>query len=537
MRASSRLRGVRAQGPGRVVAGTAIVALVAGCVGGPPSVGPTGSPATPTSTSSASSASPPATPRPTGSRLPTATPGPSTPQPTSPAPSGPPLVYSQPWEPTGPLAVELDWSDAVLLRDGRVLAVGGSSDRSQAPPSVQLFDPVSDTWSATTGLLRPRSEAALVALRDGRALVIGGLNGDANADDTQSYSSAYAFHPDTETWTKIGLMTTARAAPSAAVLPDGRVLVAGGYYYVPPDWSASVQRQVVSPSIVLAAYRPTEATEPLPSRPPLDDVDAPPHGYALATAEVYDPATDTWSETGSMRYARAGAAVATLADGRVLVVGSGSGDITGVHPDAPFSAEIYDPRTGRFSLAGQLPRIDLATVRRLGVDLFADRLDPAATGSLVALADGGALLVGNAEWAKHTADIVRTLRFDGRTLTWAETGQPCASAWDDTHTTLARTPGPCRMGAAVASLPDGRILVAGGTGRPMYSEEPTPTAELYDRRSGMWTPLPELPAGLTSDLDVALEDGSVLIVSTSQGWTPEGDLVRYSLSFRYAPSS
>jgi hypothetical protein len=432
------------------------------------------------------------------------------------------------------MAMELDWFDAVLLGDGRVLAIGASGE--QEPPSAQLYDPATDTWSATIGLPRPRFESALVALRDGRALVIGGLNGDAYADDTQSYSSAYAFDPETETWAKVGLMTTARTAPSAAVLPDGRVLVAGGYYQTGPQGSASIPQPDGLDEVVLAAYRPDTPPVPLPSRPPLDDADVPPHGYALATAELFDPSTNTWSTTGPMRYARAGAAVSTLADGRVLVVGSGSGDITGVHPDAPFTAEIYDPRTGRFSLAGELPRIDLAAVRRLGVDLPLDRMAPAATGSLVALAEGGALLVGNAEWEKHTADIIRSFRFDARTLSWAETGQACASAWDDTHTTLARTPGPCRLGAAVARLPDGRVLVAGGAGRPYYVDEPTPTAELYDSGARTWAALPDMPTGVVGAGAVALDDASILLISTSAEWTPDGDLVRRSLSFRYVPS-
>ncbi len=96
----------------------------------------------------------------------------------------------------------------------------------------------------------------------------------------------------------------------------------------------------------------------------LTDVDVPQVVPALATAEVYDPATDTWSATGPMRYARFGAAAVTLADGRVLdrrvararmTRRAGTTSDVRIDERARETYEMYDPRTGAFSL-GQLPR-------------------------------------------------------------------------------------------------------------------------------------------------------------------------------------
>ena len=98
------------------------------------------------------------------------------------------------------------------------------------------------------------------------------------------------------------------------------MLVAGGYYL-----SGETGRIDTGSETVLAAYRSTPASVPMPPGAILADTDpGRPPIAALATAELYDPVTDTWSATGPMRYARYGAEAVTLADGRVLVVGSSS---------------------------------------------------------------------------------------------------------------------------------------------------------------------------------------------------------------------
>ena len=161
-------------------------------------------------------------------------------------------------------------------------------------------------------------------LANGRVLVTGGVNAGVSSDwggqgEHQSYSSTYVYDPRRpgEGWTKAALLGSARTDPIAAVLPDGRVLVAGGYYL-----SGETSRIDTGSETALAAYRSTPASVPMPPGAILADADPGTPIAALATAELYDPVTDTWSATGPMRYARYGAEAATLADGRVLVVGS-----------------------------------------------------------------------------------------------------------------------------------------------------------------------------------------------------------------------
>jgi hypothetical protein len=402
---------------------------------------------------------------------------------------------------------------AVLLGDGRVLVVGDDGETggvvSAESTRAELWEPASSAWRTTERLNAPRRDFAAVPIPDGRALVTGGFN-----QDDQSYSSTYVYDPRAggESWSKVGLLGTARAAPAAAALPDGRVLVAGGYYRTKPNYGRST-----GPEAVLAAFHPAQGTDADRSGPRLTDVAPPNVGAALATAELFDPATGSWSSTGSMKYARFGAAAVTLADGRVLVVGCGPSEsgVT-VADGAADSAEIYDPATGRFSLAGRLPDIDLPALARLGVPITDAHPQAADNGTLVALSDGGAVLVGHAGWWKHYADITRSFRFDPGTTRWSEIGQAFAVLWLPDSGPVRETPGTLRLHALVARLPDGRVLVAGGDGAyqgaSLDGANVTASAELYDPATNTWSPLPAMPGPRAGGAAVVLADGSVLLV-------------------------
>ena len=179
------------------------------------------------------------------------------------------------WEMTGsPRGAEFGATSLVVLKDGRVLRAGG--DRGENRPSriAEVYDPATGTWTTAAAMTDARAFASATVLSDGRVLVIGGA---------QSYSgrplpTAELFDPATNTWKAAAAAATTRLERSVTTLVDGRVLVVGG----------------VGPS-----------------------------GYpgALSTAELYDPATDTWSPTADLAEGRFAHAAVLLADGTVLVVG------------------------------------------------------------------------------------------------------------------------------------------------------------------------------------------------------------------------
>jgi len=207
---------------------------------------------------------------------------------------------------------------AVLLGNGRVLVIGGARFNNCVEPAVggsaEIFDPVAGTWTLTGPLNVPRHSPAAVVLQDGRVLVAGGSDRCGHM-----WTSAELFDPTSGTWTSTGTLSVGREASAAALLPDGRVLLAGG----------------------MSAY-------PFPS---------------LASAELYDPATGTWSATGSMADQRiwtsedasAEGFLVVLPDGKVLTAGGVSRpDNFGAADTYLKSAELYDPASGTWSPAGDM---------------------------------------------------------------------------------------------------------------------------------------------------------------------------------------
>ena len=202
-------------------------------------------------------------------------------------PSSPPVATVPHWESAGETTLERLDARAVPLSSGRLLVLGNGqgSDGIEAPTSGEIWDPETGVRTEIENLNKPRLDFAAVPLADDRVLVAGGLN---NEQPQQSYSSAYIYdaRPGHEGWTKTGLMSVARTGPSAATLPDGRVLVAGGDFHV-----AQYSGLDPEPEAVLAAYHPAPEVSSESASFSLFDVDVGSAGAALATAELFDPAT------------------------------------------------------------------------------------------------------------------------------------------------------------------------------------------------------------------------------------------------------
>ncbi len=119
---------------------------------------------------------------------------------------------------------------AVLGRDGRVYAVGGSRDCQPefgtcAVPAVQAYQPTTNSWRQVTSLPTPRIRVAAATDSRGRIFTMGGLAGDAHT----LYATVQVYRPHTRTWAKAAPLPSARMAALATATPDGRVWLLGGY--------------------------------------------------------------------------------------------------------------------------------------------------------------------------------------------------------------------------------------------------------------------------------------------------------------------
>src|SRR5580658_3692124 len=195
---------------------------------------------------------------------------------------------------------------------GAVITACAGGGVTEAPP-VMLTNPKGNKVEALA-MTTPRANAAAIRLRDGRVLICGGT---ATGEIGGVLSSAELYDPVARTFTPTGSMTAPRTGQTITMLRDGRVLLTGG------DRNAGYRSQ-------------------------------------LASAEIYDPASGTFSATGSMSTPREGHTATILRDGRVLVVGGSPNGI-----QATDSAEIYDPAAGTFSRTGHLHQPRVAHVAAL----------------------------------------------------------------------------------------------------------------------------------------------------------------------------
>jgi N-acetylneuraminic acid mutarotase len=247
------------------------------------------------------------------------------------------------WSATKPMT-DVRWGhSATLLADGKVLVAGSYVHGGDPLPSVELYDPTSGRWTAAERMHKGRGGHTATLLPDGRVLVAGGGAEETAFEGGPRSASAEVFDPQSGQWTTIASMSEARMGFTATLLPDGRVLVAGGDggFAAAELFDPSTGKWTATGSMVEGRFGHT-ATLLADGTVLVTGGCACSDPGALESAELFDPATETWAATGSMRTARIFHTATLLADGGVLVVNDGLSN------DGPGSAEVYDPQRGRW---------------------------------------------------------------------------------------------------------------------------------------------------------------------------------------------
>jgi subtilisin family serine protease len=250
------------------------------------------------------------------------------------------------WTFSGPLDVGRAEHKAVRMHDGRVIVIGGLADVASTLASAEIFDPATGAWqNAAEPMSQPRDGShAAILLVDGTVLVAGG-NTDNGAGLTLSGSELY--DPLSDTWTAtLGVMQVARERHAAVRLEDGRVLVAGGrsasgtslagaelYDPETQTWSQTANDMPFSIGGAFEAVL-------LPGGLALVAGGEGAGSDSLATAALYDPVAGLWRAARPLIAKRAGHSLTLLQDSRVLAAGGDSGSPS---HNALSSAELYSP--------------------------------------------------------------------------------------------------------------------------------------------------------------------------------------------------
>lgn len=364
-------------------------------------------------------------------------------------------------------------------------AVGNPSEMPS--PSTSIAVPTAAFWTATASLPTPHYGHTATLLPDGKVLVAGGLITKTGGPTNSGTPSAWLYDRSRGTWTATGNMVMPRSFATATLLLSGKVLVAGGS--VSDSFVDTTSAELYDPST--GTWRATgnmvrphsQATATLLANGQVLVAGGGTDTPSTATAELYNPDTGSWTATGNMTTPRMDHTATQLPDGEVLVVGGADFSVTDSNgfPEVAASAELYDPGTGSWAVAASM------STQRAGQ-------------TATILPDGKVLVTGGVG--------------GGPGAIVAELYDPDARAW----TRAGSTP----LDSETATLlPDGTVLVAFG-GR---------AAELYNSGTGSWTATAsgstEVGAGATATL---LPDGTVLVVGG------EGNGVDYASAELYHPA-
>jgi hypothetical protein len=334
-------------------------------------------------------------------------------------------------------------------------------------------------------------------------------------------------------------MIEARVGPSTTRLADGRVLVAGGAFDASHRGQAAAELYdpatgtwTATGSMLAGRYRHSATLlkdgRVLVAGGNASDSGTPDVQCCLASAELYDPSTGTWAATGSMIDARVEFVATLLNDGRVLVAGGDSAK----GPDSTPGAELYDPHTGTWAATGAMKLGNYANQAAL-------------------LANGKVLVVGgnnanappelydpsSGSWSTlecHCPDFLRiaTALPNGSVLVAGTFG---AALYDPQAGTWSPTGPPAVENPQNVDNPQNAVLLLNGTVLVLSAADPGhPAAQLYDPSSGTWTAAASPSAVRYLAVPTLLLDGRVLLVGGYSTTFPDSPLASAEL---YDPGS
>jgi hypothetical protein len=345
--------------------------------------------------------------------------------------AGPPVNS---FAPVGALRQPGFGAASALLENGKVLIVGGAHATAtgfESSDSAELYDPAN--WYQSACCMRvPRSGPTATLLPNGKVLIAGGIK---YGEERVNLASAEIFNPATGSFTLTGSMHTGQQSHTATLLPNGKVLIAG----------------------------PGSG----------------PGGGGIVPAEIYDPSKGTFAETRTMIKGRFDATATLLPNGKVLIAGG----FDGITFTPTASAELFDPATGRFTKTG---------------DMHAARVGNTAT----LLPSGKVLIASGDDEDSATGDTSAEL-YDPSTGKFALTGSLTSGRW----------------GATATLLKSGKVLFSGGGSPRSYGV--LSSAELYDPASGKFTGTGGLGAPRAGASATLLANGKVFVAGGNTSWASD----------------
>ena len=262
------------------------------------------------------------------------------------------------WASTGNMSVGRTLGRAVLLSNGSVLVVGGCLNDclSTTTNSAEIYSPTAGTFTATGSMAQARAEFGITLLVNGQVLVAGGCTGyDVNGCKAVT-NKAEIYDPAAGTWKATGAMRGSRHAMTATLLASGKVLVAGGATAAldainsTEIYDPTAKTWTLGGKMVTARSDYTSITLATGKVMYMGGEDI--NGVSTNKSELYNPSTGKFTATGNMTATREEHTAVLLANGNVLMSGGNKKTLTQQTPLA--SAELYNPTSGTWTATGSM---------------------------------------------------------------------------------------------------------------------------------------------------------------------------------------
>lgn len=429
------------------------------------------------------------------------------------------------WTKAGHMTAGRQDGIAALLGDGDVLVAGGftfcDDDFCNDTSSANLYDPATNSWQTTQKLPTQLEAASATVLQNGSLLVAGGTRLNSDTDSNVPLRTAELYDPSSGTWTRTAAMPSIHVGQSAALLPNGWVLVASGQ---------TASSQVYQPAKnIWVSTGGTGATRRLQTMTALANGDVLltgggvasavqfQHGdgplVTLAPASLTFPAVQVGARSGPRSVTVTNNGTADLHATGIRISGAAAGDLSATstcigvavapgatcHVDVLFAPTKTGARTANVTLVDDSPSPQQIAVSGFGngPNTWAST-GPMATqrigGVSVLLKDGDALIAGG--YNPSQSQLTDSELYNPMTRKFTQTGQLKLALADVSGTRLR----------------NGDVLMAGGQ---TQSAAPTATAELYDPAAGTWSFTGSMLQPGESLTQTMLSDGRVLVTGYS----------------------
>lgn len=361
---------------------------------------------------------------------------------------------------TGSMTILRCGETATLLPNGQVLFAGGQTS-GETTATAEVYDPLAGAFSATGSMTAARQGHTATLLPDGTILIAGGIGNCGGSPCPLSTAEVYNPASGTFTSTTAG-MPAPYSGAAAILLNNGTVLIAGGgnnfaEIYNPATGNFSQSGAMVNPRTSFTATLLQNGTVLFAGGMVGSTISS--------TAEIYDPNTGRFASTGSLNIPREFHGAALLPNGQVLIAGGNS------TLSSPAAAELYDPVSGTFTLTGSLKEL---------------RWSPAVT----ALSNGTVLIAGGTLTQRLSS--IETYTFSTGVFT--------------SQSAFLNVP---RTGHTTTQLADGRLLLTGGQDE---NSNVNASAEIFDPATGQFFLTGSLIQGRYGHTATLLANGDVLIV-------------------------